>query len=128
MKLYGFEAIYQAVLDVLSYPWAMVSGILSNITLEFRYINRVVSAGKMVSLVMIWNQLKWVLLLLVIAGAVYWVVSATILGVFNTERQKQRGLLFEFSVVILSLFAYYSLIAIGLYVLFNVIIPIALEL
>ncbi len=128
MKLYGLKTIFEAVLDVLSYPWAMISGVLNNITLEFHYINRVVSAGKLVSPAMIWNQLKWVLLLLAIIAAVYWVVSATVLGVFNTERNKQRGLLFESGVVILSLFIYYALIAIGLYVLFNVIVPIALEL
>ena len=128
MKLYGLEAIFNAVLDVLSYPWAMVSGILNKITLEFHYIDRVVSAGKWVSLGMVWNQLKWILLLLAIIAAVYWVVSTTVLGVFNTERQKQRGLLFEFGVVSLSLFVYYALIAIGLYALFNLIIPIALDL
>ena len=128
MELYGLTKSWHAIIEVLSYPWAMVQGILNNILLEFKYIDRVVSAGRWVSLGMVWNQLKWVLLLLVLVAAVYWVVSATILGVFNTERQKQRGLLFEFGIVVQSLFIYYALIAIGLYVLFNLIIPIALEL
>ena len=128
MELYGFDKIWNAITEVLSYPWAMVQGILNNIYLEYRYIDRVVSAGRMVSIGMIWDQLKWVLLLLVVIVAAYWLVSVTITGVFNSERQKQRGLIFEICVVIFSMFVYYSLIAIGLYVLFNVIIPIALVL
>lgn len=128
MRLYTYQKIYEAVIEILFYPIAMVQGILNNIGQEFRYVNQVVAAGKLVSLGMIWDQLKWVLLLLAVIAAVYWLVNTTITGVFNTERNKQRGLLFEVCVVVLSLFIYYSLTAIGLYILFNVIIPIALVL
>jgi len=128
MKLYGLEQIYEAALTVLSYPAAMIAGIWSNIAAEFHYINRVITAGKIPGPIMIWNQIKWVLLLLLIILVVFLLLRNTILGLLNTERPKERGLLFESFIIVLTLCVYYSLIAIGLYLLFNVIIPIALEL
>ncbi|MFH1347779.1 MAG: hypothetical protein ABIH22_03720 [Candidatus Margulisiibacteriota bacterium] len=127
MRLYQLSLIWEAIQIVLSYPLDIVGTILTNISREYLYMARVISGGGKISLGLIWDVLKWGLLFVLILGAALFVCIGTIRRVLSSERQK-RNYFFDAVIIVLTLFVYYALLSIGLYVFSNVIVPIYLEL
>lgn len=127
MKIYHWLVVWGTIKTVLAYPLYSLRDLLVSIAREFSYITTVLSSGRSLSLVMIWDLLKVCFLFIFIAAAVFFLTKVTVKGVLSSGREK-KSFLVETIIIGLTLFVYYAIFSIGLYVFLNVIVPIYLEL
>ena len=125
--MYHWIVLWSTVKTVLSYPLYLLRDILVGIAREYSYVTTVLFSGRSLSLIMIWGLLKACLLFIFIAAALFLLIKVTIKGVLSSGR-KRKSFLVEIILIVLTLFVYYAIFSIGLYVFLNVIIPIYLEL
>ncbi|MBN2058637.1 MAG: hypothetical protein JW782_07560 [Candidatus Saganbacteria bacterium] len=121
------QTIWSALLEVLSYPLDLVSVIFQSLSSHYAKLLKVINAGKIPGLGLIWDVAKWGLLLLLIFFLLLWLVRNTARHALESERLK-KSYFFDLIMIVLTLFVYYALLAIGLYVFSNIIVPVFLEL
>jgi hypothetical protein len=115
-----------AFIKILSYPVELIQSVLTNIYKEYSLIYTVFSKGGAVSAGMIWALMKWVILALFIFGTIMLICIDTVKRVMFAEREKNLATFFKDAIVAgITLFLYYTIVAMGLYVVFEVVLPIA---
>lgn len=120
------QSIFEAISKFLLYPLVLVQAVLLNVRHEGSFLADLVFAGREITLPRVWVLGKWVLLALFIFGLMVFLCIDTVRRVMFAE-SKQRNLkvlLSDIILILLTLFVYYCMVAIALFVFFNVVLPI----
>ena len=119
------ETVTNAILAVLSYPVVLCSNIFANIVAERAKIAGFTAMGGSVTSAMIWDQSKWFLLALLIFIIVFILIYDTIRRVFLTDEDRTPHLIRDLAMAGAELCLYYATLSFILFVIFDVIVPIA---
>jgi hypothetical protein len=124
------DTILKAISTLLSYPIVLTHSILTNLYKEASLLQRIISAGREVTVGMVWDLTKWILLALLIFGLIIFIGIDTVRRVIFAELEKKslRAFFSDALFTLLILLIYYLIICIALYLFFTVILPVARSL
>ena len=120
------QSIFEAIATFLLHPLVLVHAVLINISQEASFFADLVLAGREITLPRVWVLARWSLLALFIFGLMVFLCIDTVKRVMFAE-SKQRNLkvlLSDIILTLLTLFVYYFMISIALFVFFNIVLPI----
>ena len=124
------DTILNAISTLLSYPIVLIHSILANLYQEAALLQRLISAGREVTVGMVWDLTKWVLLALLIFALIFFIGIDTLRRVIFAELEKKslRAVFSDALLTLLVLLIYYLIICIALHLFFTVILPVARSL
>ncbi|MFC1637392.1 hypothetical protein ACFL1W_00070 [Candidatus Margulisiibacteriota bacterium] len=126
MNVCDVGGISRAFVTVMMFPIIMIRPILEGISEKYALIQSISDAGGQVSAGIRWGLVKEVLVLLFILMVIALIIGDTLrrtmLAGVKPKDLKARG--YDLAIALTTLFVYYFMISIGLYVIMNVMLPI----
>jgi hypothetical protein len=104
----------------------MIRPILEGISEKYALIQAISAAGGQVSAGIRWGLVKEVLVLLFIFAVVALLIGETLRRTMLTSSRAKdlKGRALDLGIALVTLFVYYFIIAIGLYLIMNILLPI----
>jgi hypothetical protein len=130
MNVCDLGSVPNALATVLSFPIIMLQPVLLGISEKYSLIQEITAGGGAVSAGMKWSLAREVLLIIFILGVIALLCVDTVRRVMFAARKGKKFKIYCFNgiITLITLFIYYFIISIGLYVFMNVLLPICREL
>jgi hypothetical protein len=130
MNVCDLNGVTKALVTILSLPILMLQPILAGISERYSLIQEITAGGGTVSTGMRWMLVREVLLIVFIFVVIGLLCMDTIRRVMFIERKGKnfKSYCYDGIMVLITLFAYYFIISIGLFVFMNILLPICREL